>query len=184
MFKIVGIDLAGAEKNDTGFCVLFADDNKKQVKTILLKSNQDILLQCSLIKPDLIAVDAPLTPARNAYMRPCDEELKEYGALPHNLRGMTYLVERGLQLGNRLKRDYKVIEVYNNATAKILGYHDKHDVDMQKHLAQMLGGELKDRIMKRDELDAISAALTGYLHLKEKTIEVGDEEGKIVIPKI
>lgn len=182
--RVVGIDLAGSEKNDTGFCVLLSDGNGKKVKTTLLKSDEEIKLQCQLVQPDLIAIDAPLTPARNAYMRLAEEELKSYGALPQNLRGMTYLVERGIRLGNQLKNNYKVIEVYNNATAKILGFYEKKDFDMQKKLAEMLEGELKNRLMKRDELDSISAALTGFLYMQGKTQEVGDDEGKIVIPKV
>lgn len=181
---IVGIDLAGSDKNDTGFCILAGDGKSKKVKTRLLKTDKDIILQCDLVKPELIAIDAPLTPARNAYMRLADEELKEYGALPHSLRGMTYLVERGIRLGNELKKSYRVIEVYNSASAKILGFYDKDHLEMQKRMAKMISGDITDRVMSRDELDAITAALTGYLHLQGKTTEVGDEEGKIAIPKI
>jgi len=182
--KVVGIDLAGSEKNDTGFCVLVSDGSSKKVRINLLKNDRDIKLQCDLIKPELIAIDAPLTPARNAYMRKADEELKEYGALPHSLRGMTYLVERGINLGNQLKKDYNVIEVFNTATAKILGFYDKADIEMQKKLAKMVDGDLKDRVLTRDELDAISAAFTAFLHIQGRTIEVGDDEGKIIIPKV
>lgn len=182
--RVVGIDLAGSEKNDTGFCLLVSDGGTKSVKTSLLKSDADIRLQCDLAKPDMIAIDAPLTPAGNAYMRLADEELKGYGALPHSLRGMSVLVERGIKLGGELESRYRIIEVFNTATAKILGFYDKSDVEMQKRLAGMLGGELKERMLKRDELDAISAALTGFLCLQGRTREVGDEEGKIVIPKV
>ena len=182
--QIIGIDLAGSEKNDTGFCVLVGDGASKRVKTEVLKTDKDILLQCALLKPDIIAIDAPLTPARNAFMRPADEELKEYGTLPQSLRGMTYLVQRGIELGNKLKKDYKVIEVFNTATAKILGFHEKKDIEMQKRLARMVDGDLKDRILSRDELDSISSAFTGFLHLQGKTTEIGDDEGRIVIPKV
>ncbi len=182
--RVVGIDLAGSDKNDTGFCAIIGGKKVDRIRTELLKTDREILLQCELVKPDLIAIDAPLTPARNAYMRMADEELKVYGALPHSLRGMTYLVERGIRLGNELKEKYKVIEVFNTATAKILGFYDKTDIEMQKRLARMLGGELTDRVMKRDELDGISAALTAFLHLQGKTEEVGDEEGKIIVPKV
>ncbi len=182
--RVVGIDLAGSEKNDTGFCMLLSDNRLKKIKTSLLKTDHDILLQCRLVRPDIIAIDAPLTPAENGYMRAADEELREYGALPQNLRGMTYLVERGIGLGNKLKTDYKVIEVFSTATAKILGFYDKEDIEMQKKLSRLVEGDLKDRIMKRDELDAIAAALTGFLHLQGKTLEIGDEEGKIVIPRV
>jgi len=182
--RVVGIDLAGREKNDTGFCVLLADGKAKRVKTVLLKGDDEIKLQCSLIKPEVIAIDAPLTAAKNGYMRAADEELKEYGVLPQNLRGMTYLVERGIRLGNELKRDYKVIEVFNTATAKILGFHAREDIEMQKGLAKLVEGDLTDRILKRDELDSISAALAGFLHTQGKTVEVGDEEGNITVPRV
>jgi len=182
--RVVGIDLAGSEKNDTGFCLLVADEGGKKERTSLLKSDKEILLQCALARPDIIAIDAPLTPARNAYMRLADEELKGYGALPHSLRGMTYLVERGIRLGNELKEKYKTIEVFNTASAKILGFYEKRDIEMQKKLARLVEGDLKDRVMKRDELDAVTAAFTGFLHLQGKTEEVGDDEGKIVIPKV
>lgn len=184
MARVVGIDLAGSEKNDTGFCVLVGDGSSKRVKTKVLKNDRDIKLQCDLLKPELIAIDAPLTPARNAYMRAADEELKEYGALPQNLRGMTYLVERGIRLGNLLKKEYNVIEVFNTATAKILGFYEKEDIGMQKKLAKLVEGDLKDRILTRDELDSISAALTAFLYAQGKTVEVGDDEGRIVIPKV
>jgi len=182
--KVVGIDLAGSDKNDTGFCLLISDGKEKKVKTALLKKDEDILLQCEIIKPDLIAIDAPLSFARNGYSRLAEEELKEYGALPQSLRGMQALVERGVRIGNMLKNHYRVIEIYNNASAKILGFHEKKDIEMQKKLARMVDGELKDRIMTRDELDSITSALTGFLYLQKRTIEVGDDEGKVVIPKV
>lgn len=182
--RVAGIDLAGSEKNDTGFCLLVDEGGKKRVNTCLLKGDSDILLQCKLARPDIVAIDAPLTRANNAYMRLADEELKQYGALPQNLRGMTYLVDRGVKLGAELKKEFKVIEVYNTATAKILGFYDKDDSAMQKRLAAMLEGDLKQRMLKRDELDAISSALAGFLYAQGKTAQVGDDEGKIVIPKV
>ncbi len=183
MVRVVGIDLAGSEKNDTGFCVLVGENGEKRVKTTILKSDDEIILQCRLVKPEIIAMDAPLSSAKNGFMRRADEELREYGALPHNLRGMAYLVERGIELGNRLKSEFKVIEVFNTATAKILGFHDKDGVEMQKKLAPMVKG-LTDRIMSKDELDSVSAALAAYLHLKGRTEEVGDDQGRIAIPKV
>jgi len=183
--RVVGIDLAGSENNDTGLCALIGDPNEKRVKTSLLKKDEDILLQTALLEPDLVAIDAPLSWATNAYMRPSDQELYEYGRLPQNLRGMRCLVERGVALGQKLKAEYKVIEVFPAASAKILGFYAKDDTQYQKNLINLgLGGDLKSHILKRDELDAIAAALTGYLHLQGKTNEVGDEQGKIVVPRV
>lgn len=184
MIRVVGLDLSGSPKNDTGFCLLLDDGENRRVKTAILKKDDEIILQCDLVSPDLIAIDAPITPARNGYLRSCDQELSEYGTLPHSLRGMSVLVERGILIGNNLKNKHEVIEVLNSATTRILGLDEKRDIDRQKKLAQMLGGELKERIMKKDELDAISAALAGYFHLKGKSIEIGDDEGTIILPKV
>ncbi len=182
--RVAGIDLAGSDRNDTGFCALSGDGREKSVRTRLLKTDSDIELQCDLLSPDLIAIDAPLSPAKNACMRGADEQLREYGALPHNLRGMACLVERGIALGNRLRASHPVIEVFSTATAKILGFYDKDDAEMQKRLAPLLGGDLTGRMLSRDELDAVAAALTAFLHLRGKTAELGDAEGKIAVPKV
>jgi predicted RNase H-like nuclease (RuvC/YqgF family) len=44
-------------------------------------------------------------------------------------------------------------------------------------------GDIKTRTLTRHEIDAATAALTGYLHLKQKTELIGDRiEGYIVVP--
>ncbi len=179
----VGIDLAGSEKNNTGLCAISVSGGDKVAKTMVLKGDGEIQLQCALLNPDVIAIDAPLTPARNGVMRASDRELQEYGALPHNLPGMARLVERGIALANSLRSDYRVIEVFSTATAKILGFYHRSDIEMQKSLSHLVRG-LTDRILTRDELDSISAAITGLLYLEGRTIDVGDEEGRITIPRV
>jgi predicted nuclease with RNAse H fold len=47
-----------------------------------------------------------------------------------------------------------------------------------------LCGDLERRILSRDEIDAIFAALTAYLYTTGSTEEAGDESGRIVIPKV
>jgi len=182
----LGVDLSGSPKNDTGLCVLEVEEGKKSVDISLVKTDVEILQKIEACSPDIIAIDAPLTPAANSYMRAADEEMKKYGALPHNLRGMTYLVERGNKLAQLLTALGKPhIEVFNAATAKILGFYDKDRERMQKNLLQLgIEGNIKKKMLNKDELDAISAALTGYLYLMKKTKEVGDKEGKIVVPKV
>jgi len=177
--KIIGIDLAGFEKNDTGFCV-FED---KIVRVKILKTDSEILSEIEKEKPDLICIDGPTTlPVQN--QRKCDLELKQYGALPPLLGGMRYLTMRANRLREKLQ-GYKVIEVLNIATAKILGFWDQDPAKRQKALLAMdIKGDIEQREMTKDEIDSITAAITGYLYLEGKTQEIGDEEGVIIVPKI
>ena len=177
--RIVGIDLAGFEKNDTGFCVF----ENKTVRVKTLKTDKEILDEIEIEKPDLICIDGPITlPAQN--QRNCDLELKKYGAIPPLVGGMRYLTMRGNRLREKLS-GYKVIEVLNVATAKILGFWDPDPLKRQKALLAMdLKGDIEKRAMTKDEVDSITAAIAGYLYLEGKAEEVGDVEGVIVVPKI
>jgi predicted nuclease with RNAse H fold len=181
--KVVGVDLAGSPKNPTGVCVLSEEKNLKTVRTELLHSDQEIISKLDELKPDLVALDAPITfEGKN---RRCDRELKEYGALPVTLSGMEVLALRGKNLHEKLKEKHKVIEVYATASAKILGVYHKEDFICQKKLLALdLEGDPNNRILTRDELDAVFAAITGFLHIKGQTKAVGDEEGTIIIPNV
>ncbi len=182
--KIVGIDLAGHPTNDTGFCVLRADDDGKSVTTSILKSDSDILKRLKEIQPSIIAIDAPLIfDGRN---RPCDDELREYGALPVTLRGMEVLAKRGSSLAREIKKlNPNLIEISAKTSAKILGFHDPDNKKMQRRLIEAkISGDIDKRFLTKDELDAIFAAITGYLHLNGSTEEVGDDNGRIIIPKV
>jgi predicted RNase H-like nuclease len=47
-----------------------------------------------------------------------------------------------------------------------------------------LEGCLKVRALKSHEIDAVTAALTAYLHMQNQTEAIGDEEeGYIIVPK-
>lgn len=181
--KIVGIDLAGNPTNDTGFCILTVDD-EKSVSTSILKSDSEILERLKEIQPEIVAIDAPLIfEGRN---RPCDDELREYGALPVTLRGMEVLARRGSSLAIEIKKlNLNMIEIFATASAKILGFHDPDNKKMQKRLIEAkISGDVDKRFLTKDELDAVFAAITGYLYLNDSTKEVGDDNGKIVIPKV
>jgi predicted nuclease with RNAse H fold len=182
--KIIGIDLAGSPKNETGFCILDVTNDGKIVKTSILHSNSEIMEKLKEASPDIIAVDAPLI--FSGVNRPCDDKLREYGALPVTLRGMEVLARRGSELAKDLKREgFRFIEVFSTASAKILGFHDAKEIEMQKKLMNSgLVGDLQNRFLTKDELDAIFAAITGYLYLNNSTESVGDESGTIVIPKV
>lgn len=183
--KIAGIDLAGSPNNATGICVLEVNEkDEKSVTTEILYADSDIIENLNKIKPDITAIDAPLT--ASGENRLCDEELRKYGALPVTLRGMEVLAKRGKELAGELKKlNLNFIEIFSTASAKILGFYDKDVMKMQKGLIKFgVGGDTEKRLLTKDEVDAISAALTGYLHLKNLTGEVGDEKSKIIIPKV
>jgi uncharacterized protein len=182
--RFIGIDLAGSPKNDTGFCVLEVTGEDKVLAVTLLHSDSEILEKIRSASPDLIAIDAPLTYAR--VNRECDAILSSYGALPVTLRGMEVLAKRGTLIASELKKTgRKYIEVYAKATAKILGLYDAQESSVQRMLLAIgLCGDLERRILSRDEIDAIFAALTAYLYTTGSTEEAGDEKGKIIIPKV
>jgi predicted nuclease with RNAse H fold len=181
---VVGVDLAGSIKNDTGVCVLSVEGERKFVATRLVHSDEEIFAVIEEARPRLVAVDAPLS--YEGVRRKCDELLKDYGALPATLPGMETLARRGVAFARELeKRNISFIEVYATATAKILGVYNKKEFAMQKSMMSLdLDGDITSRLLVKDELDAISAAVTGYLHLVGGTQAVGDEKGMIVIPKV
>jgi hypothetical protein len=179
--KIVGIDLAGLEKNDTGFCVLV----DKEASVRIMHSDVEIVTAIVAENPDLIAIDAPLTTPKNGDLRKCDLELKQYGVLPPMLGGMAYLTKRGNKLREILSDKYKVIEVFPTGSAKIMGFWSTEPAKRQRALlAMQIRGDTEKRMLTKDEVDSITAALTGLMFSEGKAREVGDDEGRIVVPVV
>jgi predicted nuclease with RNAse H fold len=182
--RVAGIDLAGNPRNDSGLCILDAEADGKVVSTRILHTDGEIIDLLLESKPVLTAVDAPLV--YEGHNRECDSCLREYGALPVTLRGMEMLAVRGAGLARKfVENNIKYIEVFSTATAKILGFYSKDDFKLQKNmLALGLDGDINTRILSRDELDAILAAITGYLHLDNQTKPVGGLDGVIHVPDV
>lgn len=168
--KILGVDLAGKKTNPTGICYL--EDNKIECRTVY--SDEQILEIAVEFKPDIIAIDAPIMQGEPR-IRKADRILKKYGAMPPHLPSMKPLTLRGTKLATQLKTYRRVIEVFSTATAKILDVYNK---DYRK-----TAGKLNIKVKNKHELDAFLCFLTAKLFLKEKTVDIGDEEGKIVVPK-
>ncbi len=156
--KVIGIDLAGKDKNPTGFCIMI--NGKTEVR--LLHSNEEILKVVDEIEPDVIAVDAPFSFPEDGYYRDSDNKLQEEGFKPLSPRfpGMQPLVERAMKLVPELRKNYRVIEVFPRATEKILGLEEK----------------------KTHEYDALLCALTGKYYYEGKFRAIGKEE--IVVPNL
>lgn len=189
--KIVGIDLAGSEKRPSGFCLM---NEKLEVKVKTLFSDKEILEEIKKIKPDIIAIDAPLSLPKgrkslkeksNIHLRRCDRELMKMKIkfFPITLGPMRRLTERGIRLKKKLA-NFRVIEVYPGGAQDLLGIPRK-----QKGLKRLSEGLKKlgikgiKGIENEHELDAITAAYVGKLYLEEDFLALGDKkEGLIIMP--
>jgi predicted nuclease with RNAse H fold len=157
--KVVGIDLAGKSQNATGFCLL----TESGAETKLLYSDLDILKEIENTKPDCIAIDAPFWLPKFGAWRPSEERLLRRGFQPISplFPTMRILVLRASHLVRVLsERKYKVIEVFSQASEKILGLS-------------------KEPRKNKDEYDALLCALTAKAYLEGK---YEDLDG-IIIPK-
>lgn len=156
--KIIGIDLAGKDKNPTGFCVM--TDAKTDVR--LLKTNEEIIRAVEEVEPDVVAIDAPFSFPKEGHYRDSDEKLQQEGFKPLSpvFPGMRPLVERAIKIVPELRKNYRVIEVFTGASEKILGLEEK----------------------KSDEYDALLCALTGKYYYQGKFRTVGKEE--IIVPSL
>jgi len=191
--KILGIDLAGSEKQKTGICIL---NEKLEADCFCLFKDKEILDLIEKEKPSLVAIDAPLSLPKGRkslkrkskiHFRECDKELWKLNIkfFPITLGPMRKLTERGIRLRKILEKKYKVIEVYPGASQDILKIPRK-----QKGLKKLKMGleKLGIKILKKNpnnhELDAITCAFTGFLYLKGKYREIGNKkEGQIILPK-
>jgi predicted nuclease with RNAse H fold len=192
--KIIGIDLAGSEKRKTGICLF---DEKKNAKCLILFKDKEILNFINKEKPDLIAIDAPLSlplgrkslkEKSKIHFRECDKELlkSKIKFFPITLGPMRSLTERGMKLKKILEKKYKVIEVYPGATQDLLKIPRKGK-GIEKLLLGLkkLGIKNLRKDLTGDELDAITCAYTGFLYLKKKYVAIGSKkEGQIILPKM
>lgn len=181
---ITGIDLAGKEENPTGFAVW----KQKKIETCLVYTNQEILDKIFHIKPAIVAIDAPLKPPKKGVLRKADRELirKGYRVFPPGLPAMKTLTLRAAKLNKLItKKGLKTIEVHPTSTRKALNMPAKDWKIVQEIFKAMgLKGSIETQTLTSHEIDAITAALTAYLHMRGLTEAVGDsKEGYVTIPK-
>lgn len=181
---ISGIDLAGKPENPTGWAVL----EKLNTKASLLYNDNQILEAIAQNRPEIIAIDAPFSLPNKGILRKAEKEMMKsgYRVLPPSLPAMEKLADRVMKL-NRLiaEEGFKTIEVHPTSTCKALEMPPKNRRKTQAILKQMgLEGELELRPFASHEIDAVIAALTAYLYMKNQTEALGDEkEGYIIVPK-
>jgi len=181
---IIGIDLAGKPKNPTGWALW----KNKKVETSLIHTNKEILDGVTHSDPTIIAIDAPFSLPKKGILRIADREMirRGYHVFPPCLPAMKTLTLRAMKLNKLMtKKGYKTIEVHPTSTRKALNMPLKDWRKIQTTLETIgLEGDLKLRALKSHEIDAVTAALTAYLYMKNQAEAIGDgEEGHIIIPK-
>ena len=180
---IIGIDLAGVEKNPTGWALW----KNKVISTCHLYENHEILEHLTKFEPTLITIDAPLSLPKKGTMRKADREMYRHGypVFPPRLPAMEKLTLRAIKITQQIKREkLHIIEVHPTSTRKALKIPTKDWKKIQNIFIHIgLKGDLETRVLTSHEIDAVTAALTGYLYLQKKTELIGDEEeGYIVVP--
>lgn len=181
---IIGIDLAGKPENPTGWAAW----KGKTVKTCLVYTDDEILENIVRSKPAIVAVDAPLALPKEGILRRADKDMIRMGyrVFPPCLPAMKKLTLRGMKISKLIaEKGYQTIEVHPTSTRKALGMPLKDWEKIQLTFKNMgLKGNLETHALKAHEIDALTSALTAYLHLQSQTEAIGDkEEGYIIVPK-
>jgi len=196
--EFIGIDLAGVETRDSGICIL---DEDLKAEAFILKSDDKIINYIIKVRPDIIAIDAPLSlpfgrcclkdtcSCKNkGHLRACDRELLKMKIkfFPITLGPMRKLTERGIRLKDMIEgKGFRVIEVYPGGAQDMLGIPRK-----QKGIDELRKGLVKigikeiHKVVSHDELDAITSALVGKMYIEGDYLALGNpKEGLIIMPK-
>ena len=191
-FLIAGIDLAGVPHRPTGWCLL----KGLKARTVLIYSDEEIISRVREEKPDLVAIDAPLTlpPGRKSmeertgsHFRPCDEELRhrKIPFFPITLGPMRGLTERGIRLRKILeKAGFRVVEIYPGGAQDVWRIpRARNDLSGLRRGLSQLGIKGLNKESTDHELDAATGALVGFLFLSGEAEVYGDfKSGAIIMP--
>ncbi|MEA2032233.1 MAG: DUF429 domain-containing protein [Euryarchaeota archaeon] len=172
--KVMGIDLAGLEKNITGICVLVPNHEPILYS---VRRNEEIIQKIEEEEPAVVAIDAPLSFYGKPF-RDCDLEMRKYcSILPLTFKGMKQLTERGIKLAKIAKeKNIGVIEVYPHAT-KIALHEKEGGEELLKELVE------RAPVKNEHEHDAILCAITAKFYYEGRYRAFGKED-KIIVPVI
>jgi predicted nuclease with RNAse H fold len=196
-FRVVGIDLAGSEKRDTGFCVM---DARMRCRTEVLHSDPEILRETLREKPSVVSIDAPLFLPKGRrsledrgppHLRECDKELLKMHIkfFPISLGPMRMLTARGIKLRAELESvGVEVIESFPGAAQDLLRMPRKQlGLPLLAKALQDFGIDLgrQGSLLSGDELDAVTSALVGLVYKQGRHRAIGDaEEGLMILPRL
>ncbi|MGD8537775.1 MAG: DUF429 domain-containing protein [Candidatus Aminicenantes bacterium] len=190
---ILGVDLAGVPHRPTGMCVL----RGLKAKTCLAYSDAEIIECAEKEKPDLIAIDAPLSlpPSRKTiedrngeHYRVCDLELRrrKIPFFPITLGPMRVLTVRGIALRGELeKKGFRVAEMYPGGAQDIWKIpRARRNLPGLRRGLRHLGIKGLKKDISDHELDAATGALVGLHFLQDKAEVYGNfTQGAILMPK-
>ena len=193
--KVVGLDLAGSPRRDTGFCLM---DSKMRCTTAILHDDDEIIRRTVDSRPSVVSIDAPLFLPRGRasieqrgppHFRACDRELQKMKIrfFPISLGPMRMLTSRGMKLRAELEKEgLEVIESFPGAIQDILGMPRKQD-GLPRLLRSLKSAGITftpGSGFGGDELDAVTSALVGLQYVRGDFRAIGDpEEGLMILPK-
>lgn len=195
MTAVVGIDLAGSEKRNTGICVM---DEELHCTAKVVRTDEEVLNSTFRAKPKVVSIDAPLFLPKGRisldvkgppHFRECDKELLRMHIrfFPISLGPMRMLTARGIRLRAALElRGCEVIESFPGAIQDILGMPRKQrglrelESALRRHGVKL---ETREEGFDGDELDAVTSALVGLMYIKGEYRAIGDpNEGLMILP--
>lgn len=199
--RVVGIDLTGSEKRDSGWCLL--EGTRSETKRIC--TDRELIELTIAAQPTLVSIDSPLSLPRGrkrvtddddgreqfGIMRECERVLKRRGVnvYPSLIPSMQALTARGIRLATALRRQgIAVIESYPGAAQDIMGIPRKRKgLEYLTHGLRDFGivGDYLVNQVSHDELDAITSAIVGVFFWAGKFEALGnDEEDYLIIPDL
>lgn len=180
----VGLDLSASPKKKTAYAVL---DRRKNLRSYgFLKTDEEIVGYIEDVKPEVVAIDAPLTLPMRGRMRECDRALRKLGirVFPPLMRGMKELTLRGIALSRTLRElGFSVIEVFPGGAQDVLGIPRKsRGLEKLYRGLLRLGLNLGEMRLDPDLLDAVTAAYTALMYFNKRYIVVVSGDCEIFFP--
>ena len=180
----LGIDLTGSPKRKSAYVLMEKD--KRIVDFGFFGDDDEIAGYVLARRPEVIALDAPLTLPLRGNMRGCDKALRRLGmrVFPPLMKGMKKLTLRGSLLAQMLReRGFTVIEVFPRGAQILLGAYTKKDPKTLKmSLEKVTGISLSGLPENLDLLDAFTAAYTALSFYSKRFIVVVEEDCEIFFP--
>ncbi len=190
--RIVGIDLTGSEKRETGWALM----DGPAVITKSIRTDEELIKETLAARSDLVSIDSPLSLPEGhgsgtvPIYRKCELALKRMGISVFwcLLPSMQMLTRRGIKLAQDLRNaGCKVIESYPGAAQDILGIpRKKASLEELKFGLSRAGitGDWLTSDITHDEVDAITSALVGLFYLADDYIALGTpKEDYLIVPR-
>ncbi|HJM88701.1 MAG TPA: DUF429 domain-containing protein [Dehalococcoidia bacterium] len=186
----LGIDLRSGPRYPTGIAVLGTDLRLRKLQAV--RTNDEIEAIVEQFRPAIIAIDAPLglpegrccadqscPCAVHGIMRDVDRACAAagYRPFPSLLPSMVKLTLRGIALSQRmLASGQQVVEVYPGMAQDVMGIPRKGESTdgLRRGIFRSgVRGIPRSRRVTHDELDAITCAHVGLMHLAGESEQMG-----------